>query len=119
MALGECNCGAVAFEIDTQLTDVFVCHCSICKKKIHRQQRNCGGRDRQQGVSMAAWQRANRFVEEARRRLAQLVLPRLRLFVTRCQRSFANICAGWTDLGRRGRPSDFSPHLGRFKGCLG
>lgn len=32
MALGECNCGAVAFEIDATLTDVFVCHCSICRK---------------------------------------------------------------------------------------
>jgi hypothetical protein len=32
MALGECNCGAVAFEIDTGLVDVFVCHCSICRK---------------------------------------------------------------------------------------
>ena len=32
MALGECNCGAVAFEIDAQLSDVFVCHCSICRK---------------------------------------------------------------------------------------
>ena len=32
MAGGECNCGAVAFEVDTALTDVFVCHCSICRK---------------------------------------------------------------------------------------
>jgi hypothetical protein len=32
MALGECNCGAVAFEIDTELSGVFVCHCSICRK---------------------------------------------------------------------------------------
>jgi hypothetical protein len=30
MALGECNCGAVAFEISAALADVFVCHCSIC-----------------------------------------------------------------------------------------
>ena len=32
MALGECNCGAVAFEIDADLSDVFVCHCSICRR---------------------------------------------------------------------------------------
>lgn len=32
MAAGECNCGAVAFEIDAALTDVYVCHCSICRK---------------------------------------------------------------------------------------
>ncbi|MEM8812141.1 MAG: GFA family protein [Pseudomonadota bacterium] len=32
MAYGECNCGAVAFEIDADLNDVFVCHCSICRK---------------------------------------------------------------------------------------
>lgn len=32
MATGECNCGAVAFEIDADLKDVFVCHCSICRR---------------------------------------------------------------------------------------
>ena len=32
MALGECNCGAVAFEIDAGLSDVIVCHCSICRR---------------------------------------------------------------------------------------
>lgn len=32
MALGECNCGAVAFEIHTDLSGVFVCHCSICRR---------------------------------------------------------------------------------------
>lgn len=32
MPRGECNCGAVAFEIDAAPTDVFVCHCSICRK---------------------------------------------------------------------------------------
>ncbi|MCF6302964.1 MAG: GFA family protein [Devosiaceae bacterium] len=32
MVYGECNCGAVAFEISTQLTQIFVCHCSICRK---------------------------------------------------------------------------------------
>ena len=32
MARGECNCGAVAFEIDSDLQDVFMCHCSICRK---------------------------------------------------------------------------------------
>lgn len=32
MARGECNCGAVAFEVDADLTDVYVCHCSICRR---------------------------------------------------------------------------------------
>ena len=32
MAKGECNCGSVKFKIDTQLTDVYVCHCSICRR---------------------------------------------------------------------------------------
>ncbi len=32
MASGECNCGAVAFEIAGDLSGVFVCHCSICRR---------------------------------------------------------------------------------------
>jgi hypothetical protein len=32
MARGECNCGAVAFEIGADLSGVFVCHCSICRR---------------------------------------------------------------------------------------
>ncbi|MBD3277383.1 MAG: GFA family protein [Candidatus Aegiribacteria sp.] len=32
MVRGQCNCGAVAFEIDADISDVFVCHCSICRK---------------------------------------------------------------------------------------
>ena len=32
MVEGECNCCAVAFKVDAKLTDVFVCHCSICRK---------------------------------------------------------------------------------------
>ena len=32
MAQGECNCGAVAFRIDTSLRDIYVCHCSICRR---------------------------------------------------------------------------------------
>jgi len=32
MARGECNCGSVAFEIDSKLSDVYVCHCSICRR---------------------------------------------------------------------------------------
>jgi len=31
-ARGQCNCGAIAFEIDADLGDVFVCHCSICRR---------------------------------------------------------------------------------------
>lgn len=32
MPTGSCNCGEVSFEIDRDLTDVFVCHCSICRQ---------------------------------------------------------------------------------------
>jgi hypothetical protein len=31
-ACGECNCGAVAFEITEDLSGVVVCHCSICRR---------------------------------------------------------------------------------------
>ena len=31
-AQGHCNCGAVAFEISTPISEVFVCHCSICRR---------------------------------------------------------------------------------------
>lgn len=31
-ASGQCNCGAVAFAIDADLEDVYVCHCSICRR---------------------------------------------------------------------------------------
>ena len=31
-AHGQCNCGAVAFETNTELSEVFVCHCSICRR---------------------------------------------------------------------------------------
>lgn len=29
---GSCNCGAVTFSINEPVTDVYVCHCSICRK---------------------------------------------------------------------------------------
>lgn len=32
MASGACNCGAVAFEITTAIEEIFVCHCSICRR---------------------------------------------------------------------------------------
>lgn len=32
MTKGECNCGSIAFEIDSELSDVYVCHCSICRR---------------------------------------------------------------------------------------
>ena len=32
MARGQCNCGAVSFTIDAPLSDVFICHCSICRR---------------------------------------------------------------------------------------
>ena len=32
MASGNCNCGAVAFELNLEPSDVYVCHCSICRR---------------------------------------------------------------------------------------
>lgn len=32
MATGACNCGAVVFEVTAEISDVFVCHCSICRR---------------------------------------------------------------------------------------
>lgn len=32
MLKGGCNCGAVSFEIEMDLQDVYICHCSICRK---------------------------------------------------------------------------------------
>ena len=32
MLKGECNCRAVAFEIDADVPGVYVCHCSICRR---------------------------------------------------------------------------------------
>ena len=32
MITGECNCGAVAYSAKTEITDVYICHCSICRK---------------------------------------------------------------------------------------
>ena len=32
MANGQCNCGAVRFEVTSDLRDVYVCHCSICRR---------------------------------------------------------------------------------------
>ena len=29
---GECNCGSVKFEINTEPSGVYVCHCSICRR---------------------------------------------------------------------------------------
>ena len=31
MARGECNCGAVSYEVTADIKDVYVCHCSICR----------------------------------------------------------------------------------------
>jgi hypothetical protein len=30
---GSCHCGGVQFEIDTEITDLYVCDCSLCSKK--------------------------------------------------------------------------------------
>ena len=32
MTTGECNCGAVAFELKSDPADIYVCHCSICRR---------------------------------------------------------------------------------------
>lgn len=32
MASGSCNCGSVTFDISAPLTDVIICHCSICRR---------------------------------------------------------------------------------------
>lgn len=32
MIKGECNCGAVQFEIDAEPSGIYVCHCSICRR---------------------------------------------------------------------------------------
>ena len=32
MAHGECNCGAIRFTIAADVSDVIVCHCSICRR---------------------------------------------------------------------------------------
>lgn len=32
MASGACNCGGITFRINTELPDVIVCHCSICRR---------------------------------------------------------------------------------------
>jgi hypothetical protein len=30
---GSCHCGAIRFEIDTELTELTMCDCSLCSKK--------------------------------------------------------------------------------------
>jgi len=32
MITGECNCGVVTFEISIAVADVYICHCSICRR---------------------------------------------------------------------------------------
>lgn len=32
MAYGECNCGAVAFQLSGDLSGIYVCRCSICRR---------------------------------------------------------------------------------------
>jgi hypothetical protein len=32
MATGQCNCGAIRFEVSADLSDVIICHCSICRR---------------------------------------------------------------------------------------
>ena len=32
MLKGNCNCGAVSFELSQSVKDVYICHCSICRR---------------------------------------------------------------------------------------
>lgn len=32
LSRGSCNCGAVTFRVDAPVTDIYVCHCSLCRK---------------------------------------------------------------------------------------
>jgi hypothetical protein len=32
MAIGECNCAAISFEISSKISDMYICHCSICRR---------------------------------------------------------------------------------------
>jgi len=32
MITGECNCGAVSFEVTIPVENVYICHCSICRR---------------------------------------------------------------------------------------
>lgn len=34
MLKGSCLCGSVAFEIKGEVTDIYQCHCSICRKAL-------------------------------------------------------------------------------------
>jgi len=38
MARGSCNCGGVGLEVESELSGVIVCHCSICRRTT-----GCGG----------------------------------------------------------------------------
>ncbi len=33
MVRGACNCEAVSFEVSGEISDVYVCHCSICRRR--------------------------------------------------------------------------------------
>jgi hypothetical protein len=90
MTRGECNCGAVQFEIDADLTDVFVCHCSICR-------RSTGSN----GIAVV------------------VVLPDLRIARPGRERFKENVRAGRFHRRRRRRTQGRPPHLGRLEGCLG
>ncbi len=32
MVTGQCNCGLVSFAIEMDLKDIYICHCSICRR---------------------------------------------------------------------------------------
>ncbi len=32
MTKAQCNCGEVTFEVTSKITDIYFCHCSICRR---------------------------------------------------------------------------------------
>lgn len=37
MIKGHCNCGDIKFQINSEVKDVYVCHCSICRRSTGSQ----------------------------------------------------------------------------------
>jgi hypothetical protein len=112
MAKGACNCGTVQFEIDSELNDVYVCHCSICRRFTGSN-----------GIAVVVvpnekfrWLHE---VDTARGRLGSVGLQRVRLGGAGRKRSEDDLRAGWVDhRGRRGAQG-CPPPVRRVQGRLG
>ena len=75
MIRGSCLCGAVAFEIEGEVTPIGMCHCSKCRKvsgvasnatlMVARDGLKCGTRSRAARRSYARASGANRSTEPA------------------------------------------------------